>query len=177
MIAAADVYYFDDLAVAAAILFDDWGSEHPTVEIREDVSHIEPYTPGLFYKRELPCLIKVLEEMKNRFEIVVIDGYVWLNSGRHPGLGAHLYQVLGEKIPVIGVAKTKFKRAAEAVPVLRGRSHRALYVTAVGINLDMAAKHIETMHGRFRIPTLLKKVDLLCRDPRYVRNRSNANYP
>ena len=166
MIAAADVYYFNDSAVAAAILFDDWRSEQPAIEIRQDVKKIEPYTPGLFYKRELPCLLKVLEQVKNRFEIIIIDGYVWLNSGKRPGLGAHLYQLLGERIPVIGVAKTKFKGATHAVPILRGRSHRALYVTAAGMNVAMAAKHIESMHGRYRIPTLLKKVDLLCRNPK-----------
>ncbi len=169
MIAAADVYYFNDSAVAAAILFDDWRSEQPAIEIRQDVKNIEPYIPGLFYKRELPCLLKVLEQVKNRFEIIIIDGYVWLNSGKRPGLGAHLYQLLGEKIPVIGVAKTKFKEATHAVPVLRGRSHRALYVTAAGIKVAVAAKHIESMHGRYRIPTLLKKVDLLCRNPTCVR--------
>jgi len=168
MIAAADVYYFKEWAVAAAILFDDWRSERPSVEVRQYVTNIEPYTPGFFYKRELPCLQKVLEQVKNRFEIIIIDGYVWLNSGKRPRLGAHLYQLLGEKIPVIGVAKTKVKEATRAIPILRGRSGRALYVTTVGINAAVAAKYVESMHGRYRIPTLLKKVDALCRDPKYV---------
>src|SRR5208283_404901 len=159
MIAAADVYYFNDSAVAAAILFDHWRSEQPAIDIRQEVKNIEPYTPGLFYKRELPCLLKVLEQVKNRFEIIIIDGYVWLDSGKRPGLGAHLYQLLGEKIPVIGVAKTKVKEATRAIPILRGRSGRALYVTTVGINAAVAAKYVESMHGRYRIPTLLKKVD------------------
>lgn len=168
MIAAVDVYYFNNSAVAAAILFDDWRSDQPAIEIRQNVTNVEPYTPGFFYKRELPCLLKVLEQVKNRFEIIIIDGYVWLNSRKRPGLGAYLYQFLGEKIPVIGVAKTKFKEGSHAVPVLRGRSRRALYVTAAGIKVAVAAKRIESMHGRYRIPTLLKKVDVLCRNPKYV---------
>lgn len=168
MIAAADVYYFNNSAVAAAILFDDWRSDQAAIEIRQNVTNVGPYTPGFFYKRELPCLLKVLEQVKNGFEIIIIDGYVWLDSRKRPGLGAYLYQFLGEKIPVIGVAKTKFKEASHAVPVLRGRSRRALYVTAAGIKVAVAAKHIESMHGRYRIPTLLKKVDVLCRNPKNV---------
>ena len=77
-------------------------------------------------------------------------------------------KLLGEKIPVIGVAKTKFNEATHAVPVLRGPSHRPLYVTAVGIKVAIAAEHVESMHGRYRIPTLLKKVDVLCRNPKCV---------
>ena len=168
MIAAADVHYFKNWAVAGAILFQHWRSERPEIAVREPLAKIEPYEPGHFYKRELPCLLKVLERVKNQFEIVIIDGYVWLDVENRPGLGAHLHQALGEKIPVIGVAKSKFKEALYAKSALRGRSRRPLYVTAIGTDVTVAAEHIENMHGRYRIPTLLRIVDALCRDPKYI---------
>jgi deoxyribonuclease V len=172
MIAAVDVYYPKDRAIAGAILFEHWRSEQPVVAVRESLAKAEPYEPGHFYKRELPCLIKVLERVKNQFEIVVIDGYVWLKDRDSPGLGAHLHQALGEKIPVIGVAKSKFKEARCAKSVLRGRSRRPLYVTAIGIEVTVAAKRIKNMDGRHRIPTLLKMTDMLSRDPNYLASLS-----
>jgi len=168
MIAAADVHYVKDWAMAGAILFENWLSEQPVVTVRQPLAKVELYEPGHFYKLELPCLLKVLERVKNQFEIVVIDGYVWLNGRDSPGLGAHLHQALGEKIPVIGVAKSKFKEGRCAKSVLRGSSRRVLYVTAIGIEVTVAAKYIQSMHGRHRIPTLLKMTDMLSRDPKYL---------
>jgi deoxyribonuclease V len=36
-----------------------------------------------------------------------------------------------------------------------------LYVTAMGISSEEAKSLIETMHGQYRIPTMLKLVDQL----------------
>jgi deoxyribonuclease V len=168
MIAATDVHYFNNSAVAGAILFEYWRSGQPAIAVRQSLTKVEPYEPGHFYKSELPCLLKVLERVKNQFEMVIIDGYVWLDAENRPGLGVYLQQALGENIPIIGVAKSKFKEALYAKSVLRGRSSRPLYVTAIGIGVAVAAKHIENMHGRHRIPTLLRVVDMLCRDPTYL---------
>jgi deoxyribonuclease V len=96
-------------------------------------------------------------------DVVIIDGYVWLGGGNKPGLGAHLFQVLGERIPVVGVAKTRLKGADSACEVVRGRSTRPLFITAAGISADRAVQHIRSMHGPYRIPTLLKRADVLCR--------------
>jgi deoxyribonuclease V len=65
------------------------------------------------------------------------------------------------KIPVVGVAKTKF-HGAVPVEVLRG-SGSPLFVTAVGLTLPEAANCIRDMHGPYRIPTLLRRVDQLAR--------------
>jgi deoxyribonuclease V len=95
-------------------------------------------------------------------QIVVIDGYVWLGEQK-PGLGAHLYDVLGQQVAVVGVAKTLFTGAEPVELVLRGRSRTPLYVTAAGMDLAEAANHIRAMHGSHRIPTLLKRADQLSR--------------
>ncbi len=95
--------------------------------------------------------------------VVVVDGYVWLDGVSVAGLGAHLYQALAGKVAVIGVAKRRFAGAGAAVEVVRGRSIRPLFITAAGMSAQTAAEHVRSMHGPNRIPTLLKRVDSLCR--------------
>jgi len=51
--------------------------------------------------------------------LLVVDGYADLDPGGRPGLGAHAHAEFG--IPVIGVAKSRFRMATHAVPVVRGR--------------------------------------------------------
>jgi deoxyribonuclease V len=158
-----DVDYRAEVTVAACVLFREWadGAEASHVVVRGPPA--EPYEPGQFYRRELPHLLKVLAEVREPLETVVIDGYVWLGEEK-PGLGAHLYEALGRSIPVIGVAKTAFQASPFAVPVLRGQSQRPLFVTAVGVDASAAAECVRGMHGPSRIPTLLNRVDRLCRD-------------
>jgi len=164
MIACVDVDYRDDSAIAACVLFRDWADAVSTAEHVRRIDRVEPYQPGQFYKREMPCLLAVLAEVAEPLETVVVDGYVWLADEGTPGLGAHLFEELGAAVPVIGVAKTRFASARAARPVLRGDSQRPLFVTAAGMDIEEAAQHVRAMHGEFRIPTLLKRVDHLCRN-------------
>jgi deoxyribonuclease V len=162
MIAALDVHYDDRTAGAtgAAVLFEAWADAQSHSEHVVRTGGVAPYEPGAFYKRELPCLLAVLKSLPAAPSIVAIDGYVTL--GDKPGLGTHLWEALERRTPIIGVAKTRFHSAA-AKEVLRGGSLSPLYVTAVGIDLDEAAAHIQAMVGPHRIPTLLKRVDQLAR--------------
>jgi deoxyribonuclease V len=64
---------------------------------------------------------------------------------------------------VIGVAKSRFE-GSSGIAVFRGRSIRPLYVTAAGVEMEKASEKIRMMHGAHRIPTLLKRVDLLARE-------------
>ncbi|MBN1843541.1 MAG: endonuclease V, partial [Deltaproteobacteria bacterium] len=48
--------------------------------------------------------------------------------------------------------------------IFRGGSIHPLYVTSAGVDLQKASEKIRTMHGAHRIPTLLKRVDLLARE-------------
>ena len=160
MFAAMDVDYRDDRVVAAMVMFEAWTDDSPVSE--SSIHHLgaaPPYTPGAFYERELPYLVPLIERLVTRPEVVVIDGYVWLGPDR-PGLGKHLHDRIG--VPVIGVAKTSFAGAI-ATEVLRGESAQPLYITSVGIDEAIAAAHIREMHGPFRIPTVLKRVDSLAR--------------
>ena len=158
MIAAVDVDYRDDHAVAACITFGGWGDERAASERVVPVTGVAPYEPGAVYKRELPPLLKVLDGVDA--DVVVVDGYVWLAGGKR-GLGAHLHEALNK--PVIGVAKTHF-HGADAIAVTRGGSSKPLYVAAAGIDTARAAADVQRMHGPHRIPTLLQRVDRLCRE-------------
>ena len=163
MLACLDVSYLPDSAIAGAVLFQSWTDALPFRELTTRIQPAAPYVPGEFYKRELPGLLAVLAQVDEIPNTIVIDGYVWLSSEGKPGLGARLYEALGNKTAVIGVAKTAF-RQAPAIEVRHGQAQRPLYVSAVGMSNDIAAKCIEMMHGAYRIPTLLKRVDMLCRN-------------
>src|SRR5687767_12388554 len=157
VIAAVDVHYAGGGAVAACVAFRDWPDAEPAWERTVRVAEVAAYEPGAFYRRELPPLLEVLAGQP--FDAVLIDGYVWLGEGRK-GLGAWVHEALGK--PVIGVAKTAF-RGAPAIEVLRGGSRRPLFVTAAGHDATATAEGVGRMHGAHRIPTLLKRVDRLCR--------------
>ena len=159
-IAAVDVDYRPDHAVAACVLFDAWTDAAPSSEHSARVDDVAPYEPGAFYKRELPCILAVLRALDAPVACVVVDGYV--NLGDKPGLGEHLYDALAKKAVVVGVAKSEF-RAARAVEVVRGASAQPLYVTAVGVDVNEAAAWVRAMHGANRIPTLLGRVDAVAR--------------
>jgi deoxyribonuclease V len=163
MLVCVDVDYRDEGAVAACVLFRGWSDAESAEELVEPICRVEPYHPGQFYRRELPCLLSVLNRVDHPLVTVVVDGYVWLRDESTPGLGAHLYAALGAKVPVIGVAKTRFASAGAVEEIRRGESRRPLYVTAAGVDRHLAAEHIRAMHGPFRIPTLLRRVDQLCR--------------
>jgi deoxyribonuclease V len=164
MLACVDVDYRGDEAVAACVLFKTWQDEKASSERVERIRGVAPYQPGQFYRRELPCLLAVLAPCEEPLDLVLIDGYVWLGEESHPGLGAHLYEALQWKVPIVGVAKTQFLSARRAVAVSRGEtSRKPLFVTAAGIDVAIAAANVQAMHGAYRLPTLLKRVDQLCR--------------
>jgi len=161
MIAAIDVAYWDrDSARAAAVVFEYFSDRVARAEYTADIPQVGAYVPGSFFRRELPCIMAVIEMIHEPISTVIIDGYVTL--GTRPGLGFHLWHQLGRRIAVIGVAKSPFA-GSRPVVVIRGTSRNPIYVTSAGMKPALAAKKIREMHGDFRIPTLLKHVDALSR--------------
>ena len=68
---------------------------------------------------------------------------------------------------MIGVAKSRFRTATHAVPVVRGSSVRPLFVTSAGMPVSDAADLVRRMVGRYRLPDALRRADTLARaDPR-----------
>ena len=171
MIFAVDCQYVEHNAsgalntssMAAGILFDHWNNATPSHTIVKQIDNVAPYIPGQFYQRELPCIVALLAELKQPPQLIVIDGYVTLGEAAKPGLGWHLYPALAKKIPVIGVAKKPFIGTPATAEILRGNSQNPLYVSSIRVALPQAKQWVLSMHGKHRLPSLLKYVDQLAR--------------
>jgi len=159
-IACLDAAYSDTSASGACALCLTWDAAKPVRILTHREGAAAAYQPGSFYKRELPILLAVLKLLERPPATIIIDGYVWLDGNHRPGLGAFLYEALAQRSRVVGVAKTSFGELLPwCIPVVRGNSQRPLFVSAVGMNVEEAARGVKTMHGRHRIPTLLRLVD------------------
>jgi len=121
------------------------------------VSRVPPCRPGEFSLRELPPLRAVLGGLSGLG--LLVDGYADLDPSGRPGLGAHAHAEFG--IPVIGVAKSRFRTATHAVPAMRRSSARPLFVTAAGMPAADAADLVRRMVGRYRLPDALRRADTL----------------
>jgi deoxyribonuclease V len=159
--AAVDVHYPSaGGARAAAVLAADAAFSHVLAERTAVLPRVPPYRPGEFYLRELPPLRAVLDGLSG-LGLLVVDGYADLDPSGRPGLGARAHAEFG--IPVIGVAKSRFRTATHAVPVVRGSSARPLFVTAAGMPGADAADLVRRMAGRYRLPDALRRADTLAR--------------
>ncbi|HEX8610569.1 MAG TPA: endonuclease V [Telluria sp.] len=161
---AVDVQYDEDCGYAAGVLFGHWDGLSPLSSVSKKQLGVGEYVPGEFYKRELPCILALLSELDELPEYIVIDGFVFLDGHSHAGLGKHLYDALGGKAKVIGVAKTAYAGIGDDYKLLRGDSIKPLFITCIGLELPEAKQHIAAMHGPHRMPVLLKTVDRICRE-------------
>jgi deoxyribonuclease V len=159
--AATDVHYLrSGGARAAAVVAADAAFSVVLAEKTATVPQVMAYRPGGFFGRELPPLRAVLRSVHG-LGLLVAGGYADLDPTGRPGLGAHAHAEFG--VPVIGVAKTAFRTATHAVPVLRGHSARPLYITAAGMPVREAADLVRHMTGPFRLPDALRRADALAR--------------
>ncbi len=159
-IVCLDAAYGEGAQSVAAVVFSDWPSPGCSRIWSERIdAPPAPYRPGRFFERELPLLLRALAALALRPGAVLIDGYVVLDAAGRPGLGAHLHTALGRRTPVVGAAKTAFRGAECALPVRRGGAKNPLYVSAIGIDPDDAARHVGAMAGQHRIPEHIKRVD------------------
>lgn len=159
MILAVDVCYESTVASAAGIQFSLWSSRTPVGVHHIRVQHVSEYVPGEFYRRELPCILALIDEHSLTPRTIIIDGYVYLDGISMPGLGKYLYDALEGEVNIVGVAKSAFSGIDGRYELLRGDSTRPLYVTTAGMPLNRAKECIMVMHGKHRIPTLLKQAD------------------
>ena len=156
-----DVGYKNNVAKVVGGFFNNWEDDKLIRISHRIVQDINEYIPGEFYKRELPCILEFLKDYDlEQIQCIIIDGFIFLDDNQKKGLGAYLYKSLNSKTPIIGAAKSKFyNNTKNTIEIFRGESKNALYISAIGIELDVAAKHIASMHGNFRLPNLIKQVD------------------
>lgn len=74
-IAVLDVCYLEVGARVACVLADSWASQVPSLTNVQVIEQVEPYRPGSFYRRELPCLMPVLRLLPESPSIIVVDVY------------------------------------------------------------------------------------------------------
>lgn len=153
---AIDAYYVGNTCHVVGGIFNKWCDEHVSKFIYADVKVNSEYIPGEFYKRELPGILKLLEQVNlDEFDTIIVDGYVHLkelgyisDDGRFisgpvkRGLGCHLRTALSsyymerkpkKRLNIVGIAKTLYGDDSEYGQCYRGDSKKPLYIT--GLNL------------------------------------------
>jgi len=103
---AVDVDYRNEHAYAAGILFHAWTDPAPSQIYKAKISNVEEYQSGQFYKRELPCIVRLVVQLDGLPDCIVVDGHVFLDENNRPGLGYHLYQSLEETVAFKGEARS-----------------------------------------------------------------------
>lgn len=153
-----DVHYHSQGAVAAAVAFEAWDAFEPLRTFTSRIAHVEPAPRGeLVDLRELPCILQLLREHAlPEPELIVIDGAVHLDAQQTPGLGQHLFHALGGRVAVIGVSKAALPGLPAQFELIREEESRPLIITCAGIDLGAAKARVRGMHGKRRVPTLMK---------------------
>ena len=163
MILAVDVQYSKNHAIVGGVVFEHWQDEGAQKECVSVIEGVAGYEPGRFFKRELPCILKLIAEHRLEPDCIVVDGFVFLDGFSKAGLGKYLYDALDGRASVLGIAKNRYKNIDSKYGVYRGASRKPLYVTAVGIDLEQAKGNVLAMHGKNRLPTTIRRVDQICR--------------
>jgi len=161
---AMAVHFDGAQATAAAAAFDAWDSAEATKTYVSHIAHVEKAERGTLDLRELPCLMQLLREHRLEPELILIDGFVHLDADETPGLGQHLFQALGGTVPVVGVSKSGLPGLSSQFEVMREEETKPLLVTCAGIDIGAAKARLRAMHGRKRVPTLMKLVARLAKN-------------
>ena len=163
---AVGVHYLGDGALAAGVAFDEWDAPEASRTFTSRVAHVDKPARGKPDLCELPCLVQLLRDHALEPDVIVIDGPVHLDAAETPGLGRTLFDALGGRTAIIGVSTRSMPGMPAQFEVYREEEARPLIVTCVGVDLGAAKVRIRTMHGKRRIPTLLKLVARIARgDP------------
>ena len=155
---ALDVHHDGPAAIAAAVGFDEWGAVEATKTFVTRIAQVAKAPAGEPWMRDLQCLMQLLHEHALQPEAIVIDGFVHVDEQDAPGLGRRLFDALGGRVPVIGIAKSTGAFTAAQFEVFREEEAAPVIVTCAGIDLGAAKARVRSMHGRKRAPTLMKLV-------------------
>lgn len=177
LIAGVDVAYEKDgdRLLAAVVVLDAVTLAVVEIATAEDVARF-PYIPGLFSFRELPPIIKALEQLQHTPDLIVCDGQ-GLAHPRRFGLACHLGVLFD--IPTIGCGKTRLIGEAEEPGVTRGdyaplidrgeiignvlrtqTGINPIYVS-IGhrISLSIAREWVLKLSPRYRLPETTRAAD------------------
>jgi len=119
-VAGVDISFSrDQNAVAAAVVID-----YPSLQVLEEKTiEVElqfPYISGFLGFRESPAIISVLKEIKNDFDVLMVNGHGIMHP-RGLGLASHVGLLM--KLPTIGVAKrligTNYKLEDNSLQIIK----------------------------------------------------------
>jgi len=154
---AVDLHCDGAEAQAAAVAFDDWAAVEALKTYSARAAAGDKPARGAVDLRALPCLLQLLREKALQPELIVMHGFVHLDAQDTPGLGWHLHLALGGRCPVIGVSKSAMAGGTPAqFEVYREEEAAPVVVTCIGIDLGAAKARLRAMHGKRRVPTLMK---------------------
>ena len=161
---ALAVHFHGDGASVAALAFDEWDAPEASLTFTSRVAPVDEPARRALDLRELPCVMHLLKEHALEPAVIVMDGSVYLDAAETPALGRALYDALGGRTAVIGVSTRSTPDMPAQFEVSREEEARPVIVTCVGIDLGAAKARVRTMHGKRRVPTLLKRVGRIARD-------------
>lgn len=161
---AACVHFHGEGAVAAGVAFDEWDAPAASRTFTSRIAHVDKPVRGEPDLRALPCLMLLLQEHALQPDVILIDAAVHLDASETPGPGLKLYEALGGRIAVIGVSTKPMPGMPAQFEVFREEEARPVIVTSVGVDIGAAKTRVRAMHGKRRIPTLLKLAARIARD-------------
>ena len=153
---AVGVHDLAGVAGVAAVAFDEWDAAEASCTFTSRVAPVDPPVRGPRGAAELAGVLQLLREHALEPELIVIDGPVHLDAAEKPGWGRQLFDALGGRSAVIGMSTRTMPGLPAQFEVWRDEEARPLIVTCIGIDLGAAKVRVRTMHGRRRVPTLLK---------------------
>lgn len=165
MILAIDVHYKEQYAKIVGVIFE-WNDGTPRKIYTTTLTGVAPYVPGKFYQRELPCILKLLEQIPlEALETIIVDGHCYINNEGDHGLGGYLWTALDRQVPIIGLAKNKLDGNDQfSFPIYRGNSKKALFVSTIGTDPKCAMERIVEMKEDYRMPAVLKELDRITKE-------------
>lgn len=142
--------------LAAAVVFEEWGAPEAARTHLSRLALSDKPAPDALAQLQLQCLLQLLQAHALAPTVIVLDGLVHLDAQDTPALGRHLYEALGGRAAVIGVSKAALAHLPAQFQVSREDEAAAVTVTCAGIDIGAAKARVRAMHGKRRVPTLLK---------------------
>lgn len=157
------VHDLDGGAIVAAVAFYEWDVAEASCTFTSRVAPVDPPVRNPRGAAELAGVLQLLREHALEPELIVIDGPVHLDAAEKPAWGRQLFDALGGRCAVIGISTRTMPGLPAQFEVWRDEEARPLIVTCIGIDLGAAKVRVRTMHGRRRVPTLMKLATRLAR--------------
>jgi len=163
-ILAIDTAYKNSLALCVGILYDLEKDEIENVYCEFDKIKF-PYIPTFLFLREAPIILKILEKVKEKYDLILIDGH-GLAHPRKAGL-ATVIGVITKK-PTIGIGKSflygKIKKGIIFVENKKVGIKFGKYYASIGSNIDFDSLKRFLERINFEYPKVMKIADKLSKE-------------